>query len=83
MSTTSQSENSVGKSKKEKEMTEKELLYELNELAEDILTPTDLLQSINYYTNQIVIDELEGIKEFSDDYVEQLIDERIKYYEQI
>jgi hypothetical protein len=73
----------VGKSKKEKEMTEKELLYELNELAEDILTPTDLLQSINYYTNQIVIDELEGIKEFSDDYVEQLIDERIKYYEQI
>ncbi len=64
-------------------MTEKELLYELNELAEDILTPTDLLQSINYYTNQIVIDELEGIKEFSDDYVEQLIDERIKYYEQI
>ena len=39
-------------------MTEKELLYELNELAEDILTPTDLLQSINYYTNQIVIDEL-------------------------
>ena len=64
-------------------MTEKELLYELNELAEDILTPTDLLQSINYYTNQIVIDELEGIKEFSDDYVEQLIDKRIKYYEQI
>ena len=33
------------KAKKEKEMTEKELLYELNELAEDILTPTDLLQS--------------------------------------
>ena len=64
-------------------MTEKELLYELNELAEDILTPTDLLQSINYYTNQIVIDELECIKEFSDDYVEQLIDKRIKYYEQI
>jgi len=83
MFTTSQSKDSVGKSKKEKEMTEKELLYELNELAEDILTPTDLLQSINYYTNQIVIDELEGIKEFSDDYVEQLIDERIKYYEQI
>jgi len=64
-------------------MTEKELLYELNELAEDILTPTDLLQSINYYTNQIVIDELEGIKEFTEDYVAQLIDERIKYYEQI
>jgi len=64
-------------------MTEKQLLYELNELAEDILTPTDLLQSINYYTNQIVIDELEGIKEFSDDYVAQLIDERIKFYEQI
>ncbi len=64
-------------------MTEKELLYELNELAEDILTPTDLLQSINYYTNQIVIDELEGLKEYTDDYVAQLIDERIKYYEQI
>jgi len=64
-------------------MTEKQLLYELNELAEDILTPTDLLQSINYYTNQIVIDELEGLKEYTDDYVAQLIDERIKYYEQI
>ena len=64
-------------------MTEKELLYELNELAEDILTPTDLLQSINYYTNQIVIDELESLKEYTDDYVAQLIDERIKYYEQI
>ena len=64
-------------------MTEKELLYELNELAEDILTPTDLLQSINYYTNQIVIDELEGLKEYTEDYVAQLIDERIKYYEQI
>ena len=64
-------------------MTEKELLYELNELAEDILTPTDLLQSINYYTNQIVIDELEGLKEYTDDDVAQLIDERIKYYEQI
>ncbi len=64
-------------------MTEKELLYELNELAEDILTPTDLLQSINYYTNQIVIDELEVLKEYTDDYVAQLIDERIKYYEQI
>jgi len=64
-------------------MTEKELLYELNELAENILAPTDLLQSINYYTNQIVIDELEGIKEFTEDYVAQLIDERIKYYEQI
>ncbi len=42
-------------------MNEERLLDELNELAECVLCPMDLMESIDIYSNQKVIEELQLI----------------------
>ena len=66
-------------------MTDEILLDELNELAECNLCPMDLMDSIDGYANQRVVDELEELKDWEDELpfgVRHWIDKRIKELKQ-
>lgn len=60
-------------------MTEEKLLDELNDLAECVLCPMDLMDSIDGYANQKIIDELESFAEyFENEYNDRNLTNRIK-----